>query len=53
MDGDVAVAGAEGLFADFEIIGFEIDQSLEEAIKVNVVAKIAYSDTPPAWTTIT
>lgn len=52
MDGDIASPGSEGLQANFEIIGFEIDQSLEEAIKVNVTAKIGYSATAPTWTTI-
>lgn len=52
MDGNIVTPGVEGFQANCEIIGFEIDQSLEEAIKVNVIAKVAYSSTAPSWVTI-
>ncbi len=39
-----------GLVADFDITGFDIDQSLEEVQSVDVTAKVTYIDTAPAWT---
>ncbi len=53
MDGDIVTPGTEGFQADFEILTFEEDQSMEEAMKTNVVAKISFSSFTPAWTTIT
>lgn len=38
-----------GLEADFEIMSFSRSEPLEDAIKVSVTAKVARSDTPPAW----
>jgi len=52
MDGDRTTAGTQGLQADFSITGFNINESLEEAMTVDVTAVTAYSSTAPAWTTI-
>ena len=38
-----------GLEADFMITGFELDQSLEEAVMVSVTAKITRSETAPVF----
>jgi len=52
MDGDRTTTGTQGLQADFSITGFNINESLEEAMTVDVTAVTAYSSTAPAWTTI-
>lgn len=51
MDGDVAAASgaSEGLVATFEVFGFTIPEPLEEALTVDVKAKVAYASTAPAW----
>lgn len=46
-DGSVNPGGLE---ADFDIIGFELSQQLEETQMVNVEAKVTYIDTAPDWT---
>jgi hypothetical protein len=38
-----------GLVADFDIIGFELSQELEEVQSVEVEAKVTYVDTAPDW----
>jgi len=52
MDGDRATTGTQGLQAHFSITGFNINESLEEAMTVDVTAVTAYNSTAPAWTTI-
>lgn len=39
MDGDIAVAGAEGFVANFEIMSFNVPQPLTEGVTVSVTAK--------------
>jgi hypothetical protein len=51
MDGDLSVAGSQGLVADFAIINFSRDEPLEEAITVKVTAKPARSTIAPRWHT--
>lgn len=49
FDGDEAVSGSQGLVADFNIINFTRTEPLEDAMKVTVNAKIAFSETAPVW----
>ena len=51
MDGELAVAGSQGLQADCSIISFSRSEALEEALTVSVTAKPTYSTTAPAWIT--
>jgi len=39
MDGDIAVAGAEGFVANFEIMSFSQPQPLTEGVTISVTAK--------------
>lgn len=39
MDGDIAVNDNEGFVANFEIMGFEFNQPLEEGVTIPVTAK--------------
>ena len=52
MDGDILVAGTQGLWADCSIIDFSRDEPLEEAVSVKVTAKPTYSVNAPQWVTI-
>jgi len=52
MDGGIAVAGAQGLKADFAVLNFSRNEPLEEALSVSVTVKPTYSATAPSWTTI-
>lgn len=52
MDGDVAVAGSQGLRATCMITNFSRNEALEEAITVSVTAKPTYSANPPSWLTV-
>ena len=45
-DGDTT---AHGLDADFSVSGFTVDQPLDEAVTVKVVAKPTASDRAPVW----
>ncbi|MGE3803917.1 MAG: phage tail tube protein [Gemmataceae bacterium] len=49
MDGDITVAGSQGLVALFAITNFTRNEQLEEAITVDVTCKPTYSTTPPSW----
>ena len=49
MDGDIAVAGSEGLRATMAVTSFSRDEPLEEAITVTVTIKPTYADNPPEW----
>jgi hypothetical protein len=49
MDGPVATAGSQGLWADCAITDFTRDEPLEDAISVKVTAKPTYSVNPPVW----
>lgn len=49
MDGDMTVAGAQGLRAVCRVLNFTRTESLEEALTVSVTAKPTYSVLPPSW----
>ena len=51
MDGDILVAGAQGLHADFAVTNFSRNEPLEEALTVSVTVKPTYSATAPSWET--
>lgn len=52
LDGDVDVAGSQGLHAMFAVTNFSRDESLEEAVKVDVTLKPGYDSTNnPEWYT--
>lgn len=52
LDGDVEVAGTQGLWADWQVIGFQKSEALGEAQMVNVTLKPGRSDVPPEWVTV-
>lgn len=53
LDGDVTTAGKQGLRAEFAVTNFSRDESLEEAVKVDVTLKPGYSTTnTPEWYTV-
>lgn len=52
MDGDITVAGTQGLRATMSITSFSRSEPLEEAISVSVAAKPTYADNPPSWMTV-
>ena len=50
MDGDITVAGAEGLRVTVDVMGFTRNEPLEDAMSVDVTTKpSAKADNPPAW----
>jgi len=49
MDGDIAVAGSEGLRATMAVMGFSRNEPLGEALSVAVSLKPTYADNPPEW----
>ena len=53
LDGDVATPGSEGLRATMRVASFSRSEELEEALKVSVSVKPAYSENPPEWFTAT
>ena len=52
MDGGIAVAGSQGLWADCAILKFDRQEKLDEAIVVSVTAKPTYSANAPQWKTV-
>ncbi len=52
MDGDIAVAGAQGLVADMSVTNFSRSEPLEEGMTVSVTLKPTYSAFPAQWRTI-
>lgn len=52
MDGEIAVAGSQGLRAICMITNFSRNEALEEAITVSVTAKPTYAATPPIWVVV-
>ena len=52
MDGDIEVAGSQGLTADMAVLKFARGEALEDALKVNVTLKPTYSTTAPDWLTV-
>lgn len=53
MDGDIAVAGAEGFRSDFEVSTFSRPEPLEDAVLVDVTVVPAYTIQTPYWHTST
>jgi hypothetical protein len=52
MDGDITVAGSEGLRATFALLKFARSEALEEGMLIDITIKPAYAANPPAWMTI-
>jgi hypothetical protein len=52
MDGDITVAGSQGLRAAFVVTNFSRKEPLEEGISVSVTLKVAYSENAPEWMTV-
>lgn len=52
LSGGTATTSVQGLWADFEVLKFEVKQELREAQKVSISLKPGYSAVPPAWITI-
>lgn len=52
LDQDKATTGAQGLWADFDVIGFKKSEPLEDVQSVKVTVKPTYSAVPPAWVTV-
>lgn len=53
LDGDKAVAGTEGLWADFAVINISRSEPLEEAITATITLKPTESDVAPEWVRVT
>jgi hypothetical protein len=49
MDGDITVAGTQGLRALMMVFNFTRTEALEEAMMASVTVKPTYSANPPAW----
>ncbi len=49
MDGPVATAGSEGLWADCHVTEFTREEPLEEAMTAKVTVKPTYSANAPQW----
>ena len=49
MDGDIEVAGSQGLRATMAIMSFSRNEPLEEALTVSVTAKPTYAEHAPDW----
>ncbi len=52
MDGDITVAGSEGLRATMSVTNFTRNEKLEETITASVTIKPAYSAHAPVWMVI-
>ncbi|MGE4157705.1 MAG: phage tail tube protein [Planctomycetota bacterium] len=52
MDGGIALAGSQGLQANFSITNFSRSEPLEESMSVSVTAKPTYSTLAPAWVVV-
>ena len=52
MDGPIATAGSEGLWADMEVMNFSREEPLDGPISVKVAIKPTYSANAPQWKTI-
>jgi len=52
MDGDIATAGSQGLWADCDILDFSREEPLDGAMIVKVTAKPTYTANAPQWKTI-
>jgi len=52
LDQASSVVGAQGLWADMRVTGFNKGESLEDAQKVQVTLKPTYSSVAPEWATV-
>jgi len=52
MDGPIAGAGSEGLWADCAILKFDRNEPLHDAVTVSVTAKPTHSENVPQWKVI-
>lgn len=52
LDDGSATAGAEGLWADWEVLKFSRNETLEEGVTFDVTIKPTDSDVPPEWVTV-
>jgi hypothetical protein len=52
MDGPIATAGSQGLWADCAILKFDRQEKLAEDLTVSISAKPTYSANAPQWKTI-
>ena len=52
MDNSVETAGAEGLWADCEVMKFDRKEPLDGNVMVSVTVKPTYSANPPVWKVI-
>jgi hypothetical protein len=52
MDGDITVSTTKGFRADMQVFGFEQSQNLEDAQRVSVTMRPAYSTNVPASYTV-
>ena len=52
MDGDITVAGTQGLRATMSITNFSRSEPLEEAVTASVSAKPTFAANAPEWMTI-
>jgi predicted secreted protein len=49
MDGDITVAGSQGLRATMVIIKFNREEKLDDALKASVTAKPTLAENAPEW----
>lgn len=49
MDGDIAVAGTQGLRATMDVFTFTRSEPLEEALTVKITQKPSYATVHPQW----
>lgn len=52
LDGDKATAGSQGLWADFQVIGFTKKEPLNEPQSVSITMKPGYSTVAPQWVSV-
>jgi hypothetical protein len=51
MDGDIAVAGNQGLRATMAVLKFARSEALEEGMLIDITIKPAYAANAPSWHT--
>lgn len=49
MDGDIETSGSQGLRATMEVLSFQRQENLEEAVIAEVSLKPGYADNAPEW----
>ena len=52
MDGAVATAGSQGLWADCQVLEFTRDEPIDDVMSVKVTVKPTYSANPPICKTV-